>query len=74
MQELENLQPYVYKTWLEGGSTDIVMRLWTNGREPIEGSNDWFWDDTHSACKQICSIKSWRTKTPSEIKQTLTLY
>ena len=50
-QELESLQSYVYKLWLEEGGTDTMFRLWTNGREPIENTNIWFWDDDHKIRK-----------------------
>ena len=38
----------MYQKWLEEGGDERQYRLWTNGHEPIEGTNKWFWDDQHT--------------------------
>ena len=56
IEELRSLQPYVYSKWLAAGGNDAMFRLWTNGREPIENTNIWYWDDGHKIRKRFCFL------------------
>ncbi len=47
-EELESLQNDVYGIWLEAGGSENPLRIWTNGREPIESDKQqYFWDEAH---------------------------